>query len=82
MRLAEKMDWKGLISAIVYRAINVPSANCFTLLRKLQDGAYSPTKVCFLFWRNSPQWARASSFTWFLDHIRRRTTVRRTPLDE
>jgi hypothetical protein len=29
-----------------------------------------------------PQWARASSFTKFLDHTQRRTTVGRTPLDE
>jgi hypothetical protein len=36
--------------------------------------------VCF--WRHSPQWARASSFTRFLDHTQRRTTVGRTPLDE
>ena len=36
--------------------------------------------VCF--WRNSPQWARASSFTWFLDHTQRRTTVGRNPLDK
>jgi len=35
--------------------------------------------VCF--WCNSPQWARASSFTRFLDHTRR-TAVSRTPLDE
>ena len=34
------------------------------------------------FWRNSPQWARASSFTRFLDHTQRCTTVSRTPLDE
>ena len=34
--------------------------------------------VCF--WCNSPQWAKASSFTRFIDHTRR-TTVR-TPLDE
>ena len=34
------------------------------------------------FWRDSPQWARASSFTRFLDHKQRRTTVGRTPLDE
>ena len=33
-------------------------------------------------WRNSPQWARTSSFTRFLDHTQRRTTVGRTPLDE
>jgi len=24
--------------------------------------------LVFLFWRDSPQWARASSFTRFLDH--------------
>jgi hypothetical protein len=34
------------------------------------------------FWRDSPQWARGSSFTRFLDHTQRRTTVGRTPLDE
>jgi len=31
---------------------------------------------------DSPQWARAPSFTRFLDHTQRRTTVGRTPLDE
>ena len=36
--------------------------------------------VCF--WRDSPQWTVASSFTSFLDHTQRRTTVGRTPLDE
>ena len=36
----------------------------------------------FVSWRNNPQWARASSFTRFLDHTQRRTTVDRTPLDE
>jgi hypothetical protein len=36
--------------------------------------------ICF--WRDSPHWARASSFRGFLDHIQRRTTVGRTPLDE
>ena len=36
--------------------------------------------VCF--WRDGPQWARASSFTRFLYHTRRRTTVGSTPLDE
>ena len=40
---------------------------------------------CLLFyfiWRDSPQWARASSFTRVLEHTQRRTTVGRTPLDE
>ena len=36
--------------------------------------------VCF--WRDSSQWARASSFTRFLDHTQRRTTVGGIPLDE
>jgi hypothetical protein len=30
----------------------------------------------------APQWARTSSFTRFLDHTQRRTTVGRTPLDK
>ena len=33
-------------------------------------------------WRDSPQWAMASSFTRFLDQTQRRTTLGRTPLDE
>jgi hypothetical protein len=35
----------------------------------------------WLFWRDSPQWARVSSFTKFLDHTQH-TTAGRTPLDE
>ena len=39
--------------------------------------------VClFVFGKKSPQWDRACSFTRFLDHIKRRSTVGRTPLDE
>ena len=34
------------------------------------------------FWRNNPLWTRTSSFTRFLDHKQRRTTIGRTPLDE
>ena len=36
--------------------------------------------VCF--WRDTPQWAMASSFTRYLDHTKRRITVGRTPLDK
>jgi len=36
--------------------------------------------VCF--WRDRPKWARASSFTRFLDHTQRRTTIGISPLDE
>jgi len=40
------------------------------------------TVVYVCFWRDSPQWARASSVTIFLDHAQRPTTVGRTTLDE
>ena len=36
----------------------------------------------YSFWSNSPHWARATSFTRYLDHTQRRTTVGRTPLNE
>ena len=36
--------------------------------------------ICF--WRDSPKWARPSSFTRSLDHTQRRTTFGRTSLDE
>jgi hypothetical protein len=38
--------------------------------------------VLFCFWHDSPQWARASTFTRFLDHTQWRTTLVRTSLDE
>jgi hypothetical protein len=39
--------------------------------------------VCvFVFGATALQWARAHSFTMFLDHTQRRTTVGRFPLDE
>ena len=39
--------------------------------------------VClFVFGVTASRWARASSFTRFLDQKRRRITVSRTPLDE
>ena len=34
------------------------------------------------FWRISPHWTRASSFTSILDHTQRRTRLGRSPLDE
>jgi len=43
---------------------------------------YAHVYVYFFFWPDSPQWARTSSFTRFLDHTQRHITVGRTPLDE
>jgi hypothetical protein len=44
--------------------------------------SYPPYEVLVCFWRDSLQWARASSFTRFLDHTKRRTIVGRTSLEE
>ena len=41
-----------------------------------------PPWYLFVLGVTAPQWPRASSFTRFLDHTQRRTTVGRTPLDE
>ena len=38
--------------------------------------------IFFLFGATAPQWVRTSSFTRFINHTQRRTTVCRTPLDE
>jgi hypothetical protein len=54
-----------------------PESKCF--IYKIA-ALYLPSFLSF-FWRDSPQWARASSFTRFLDHTQRRTTVGRSPLD-
>jgi len=43
---------------------------------------YFKSTVFSFFWRNSPHWARVSSFTRFLDHTQRHITVGRTPLQE
>jgi hypothetical protein len=43
----------------------------------------SHTNFClFVFGATVPQWAKAPSFTRFLGHTKRRTTVAKTPLDE
>ena len=51
-----------------------------TWIQCRRDNHLRSMLVCF--WGNSPQWARVSSFTRFLDHTRWRNTVGRTPLVE
>ena len=49
----------------------------------LQQYSHRMNLLFFLsFGATAPQWARASSFTRFLDHIKQHTTVGRTTLDE
>jgi hypothetical protein len=61
------------------------------LWQSIKLSAWQPFWLCSVcvvdiffisFGATAPQWARASSFTRFLDHTQRRSTVGRTPLDE
>ena len=47
----------------------------------MKGGNFS-SKRSFLFRATAPQWARASSFTRFLGHTQRHSTLGRTPVDE
>jgi hypothetical protein len=47
-----------------------------------EGSSLSDVVTFFLFGANIPQWAMAYSFTSFLDHTQRRTTVGRTSLNE
>jgi hypothetical protein len=68
--------------------MNNPHNNIMRLVRKFGTIPGNKSYLCisrlclFVFWRDSLQWAMASSFTWFLDHTQRCTTVGRTPPDE
>ena len=56
---------------------------CWTARNFLTTSSLSSNVCLFVcFWPDSLQLVRASSFTRFLDHTQRRTTVGRTPLDE
>ena len=57
--------------------IRVSSVPCFSNIR-----VSLTVCLCLFFWRNSPKETMASSFTRFIDHTQRRTTVGRIPLDE
>ena len=49
----------------------------------VSDIGFNIHDSCFFFFRpNSPQWARASTFTRFLHHTQRRTTVGSVSLDK
>jgi hypothetical protein len=66
----------GFVNCYMYRTQVIKTPLPFT-----SSQSRKMVFVC-LFWRDSPQWARTSSFTRFLYHTKQRTTVGRTPLDE
>ena len=70
---------------LLWAVFNFTVGNTVTKLPRQPLGSYPSWKLQSYFWgggRESPQWARTSSFTRFLDHTQRRNTVGRTPLDE
>jgi hypothetical protein len=69
--------WTGVQGTMI-------TVRCFRLVVVRGKGHIGKSFCLFvcLFWCNSPQWARASSFKIFLDHRPRRTTLGRTALDE
>jgi hypothetical protein len=68
---------------LVYYELDTIFVSCFLSSKIcLERLTHLPFPDFFLSWCNSPHWARASSFTRFLDHTQRRTTVGRTPLGE
>jgi hypothetical protein len=48
---------------------------------RIVEGSDLRPNWMFVFWRDSPQWARVS-FARFVDHTQRGSTIGRTPLDE
>ena len=73
-------NWSKLYIPLLSLWINHPIFSKLQVQGKLS----AVNRVCLFvcFWRESPQWARASLFTILLDHKQRRATVGRTPLYE
>jgi len=60
-----------------------PASKIWILISVIGSCGLSVERFLFFsFWCNSPQWAKASSFTRFSDRTQRRTTGGGTPLDE
>jgi hypothetical protein len=71
-----------LVAAVIGHRNNVYCQCCYLRRGRCAGIIRSCVTFLFCFWRNSPQWAWASSFTRLLGHTRRRITVGRIPLDE
>jgi len=70
-------------TAASFRTFQIRHSLVVRTFGSMQCELLTDHKVLFVcFWRDSPQWAMASSFTRFLDHTQRRITVGRTPLGE
>ena len=89
-----KLPWIQIIAKHIF-SVNCMPGGWFIILKPLREPVYCAntqqtfhflTRFIFTlfvyFWRDIPQWSMAFSFTRFLDHTRRRTTICRTPLNE
>jgi hypothetical protein len=69
-----------------YKVLCSPDGDCVVRNRQIGIKSWQLSKkmvlVIFFIWCTNYQWARASSFTKFLDHTQQHTTVGRTPLDK
>jgi hypothetical protein len=72
------MWYQDIINSYNYYAYKNSILLCYNTIKH----CCADKKPFFLFGATAPQWAKASSFTRFLDHTQRGTTVGRTPLDE
>jgi hypothetical protein len=74
-------DGTDRLSQNVGNELPLPATCVIAQFSHLQGGSHtSLSGHCF--WHDSPQWEKASSFTRFVDHTKRHTTVGRTRLDE
>jgi hypothetical protein len=78
-------DWSKINTDLSSGVINKKSEVIFMLSHANHSTQYRfCVRILFVFGTTAPahpQWARSSSFTRFLDHTQRRTTVGRTLLD-
>jgi hypothetical protein len=71
------LSWKG--SVLLWNLVSYVIV-CALIAEHWAVSVFVCLSLCY--WRDSPQWARASSFTRLLYHTQRRATIGRTPLDE
>ena len=84
MDLSVSHERRNLVSARVPSHFNWPVLIFYSYRETSTKGmlTHLSTLILFFFWRESPLWAMASSFTRFQDRTQRRTAVGRISVDE
>ena len=78
------MKWRLFLARVSYTGSRFSFVSIIEYRRDVDifEGSSLSDVTYYFIWRNAAQWARAFSFTRFLGHTQRRTTVGRTLLDE